>query len=115
MLIAWLGFLITNRLIEPIEPVAPTLTLRHPTPQKWDDDMALCAEAVRHLNRLKPKFVIVCGDLVHHLPSMYPDTDPEIRTRQVGTTLMGVTRFHLVGGWMAGTRTFQMVHAIYVM
>lgn len=55
------------------------------TQKKWDDDVALCAEAVRQLNRLKPKFAIVCGDLVHHLPSLYPDTDPEIRTRQVRT------------------------------
>lgn len=29
------------------------------------------------------RFAIVCGDLVNHVPSMYPDTDPEIRTRQV--------------------------------
>ncbi len=52
--------------------------------EKWEDDVALCEEAVRRLNALRPKFAIVCGDLVHHVPIMYPDTDPEIRTRQVG-------------------------------
>jgi hypothetical protein len=48
----------------------------------------LCQKAVRRLNSLRPKFVIVCGDLVHHVPVMYPDTDPEIRTRQVRVCLV---------------------------
>lgn len=49
----------------------------------WEDEVALCQEAVRRLNKLKPRFAIVCGDLVHHTPELYPDTDPGIRKRQV--------------------------------
>jgi hypothetical protein len=42
------------------------------------------AEEVRIvLSFVTLRFAIVCGDLVNHMPSMYPTTDPEIRTRQV--------------------------------
>lgn len=45
--------------------------------------MALCEKAVEEINKLKPVFVCVCGDLVHHLPEIYLESDPGIRTRQV--------------------------------
>lgn len=51
----------------------------------WEDEKELCRLAVQKLNQLKPRprFAIVCGDLVHHFPGMYPDTDPGIRDKQV--------------------------------
>lgn len=51
----------------------------------WEDEKQLCRLAVQKLNQLKPRprFAIVCGDLVHHFPGMYPDTDPSIRERQI--------------------------------
>lgn len=59
--------------------------------------MALCEQAVRQLNALRPKFAIVCGDLVHHMCELYPDSDPGIRERQV--------RFW----WSGGQRTRGIV------
>ena len=53
---------------------------------------------MQHINRLKPAFVVVCGDLVHHVPEIYPNTDPEIRTRQVADFKVG----GWVGGWVGG-------------
>ena len=35
---------------------------------KWDEEEATLSKAVEHINRLKPKFAIVCGDLVHEFP-----------------------------------------------
>jgi len=34
----------------------------------WDKEIDLLEQAVDHINRLKPKFVIVCGDLTHAKP-----------------------------------------------
>ncbi|MGV3721729.1 MAG: metallophosphoesterase [Actinomycetota bacterium] len=33
--------------------------------ERWDKETALFTRAVEHINRLKPRFVIVCGDLVN--------------------------------------------------
>lgn len=51
----------------------------------WEEEKVLCRMAVQKLNNLtpRPQFAIVCGDLVHHFPRMYPHTDPAIRDRQV--------------------------------
>jgi hypothetical protein len=49
----------------------------HPTPRSVPEPAR--DAPTRHPNR----FAIVCGDLVNHVPIMYPDSDPEIRTRQV--------------------------------
>mgnify|MGYP003316981348 CR=1 FL=1 len=35
---------------------------------KWEEETATLTKAVEHINRLKPKFAIVCGDLVHEFP-----------------------------------------------
>ena len=35
----------------------------------WREEAAMAELAVAHINRLKPKFAIVCGDLVHAQPS----------------------------------------------
>ena len=42
--------------------------------ERWDDEMRLSEECVEHINRLKPKFAIVCGDLTNHMAQMYPNT-----------------------------------------
>ena len=34
----------------------------------WDEEAATLSKAVDHINRLKPRFAIVCGDLVHEFP-----------------------------------------------
>eukprot|EP00455_Lapot_gusevi_P001737 TRINITY_DN10669_c0_g1_i2.p1 TRINITY_DN10669_c0_g1~~TRINITY_DN10669_c0_g1_i2.p1 ORF type:complete len:290 (-),score=63.37 TRINITY_DN10669_c0_g1_i2:204-1073(-) len=34
----------------------------------WEDDIALSEEAVRHINRLRPRFAVVCGDWTHAFP-----------------------------------------------
>ena len=34
----------------------------------WEEETATLTKAVEHINRLKPKFAIVCGDLVHEFP-----------------------------------------------
>lgn len=41
--------------------------------QKWDHEAQLATEAVRHINSIKPKFAIICGDLVNYLPVLYPN------------------------------------------
>ncbi len=41
----------------------------------WEKEMALLEEAVSHINRLKPRFVIVCGDLTNAKP--YQPAYPE--------------------------------------
>lgn len=33
--------------------------------ERWDKETALFTRAVAHINRIKPRFVIVCGDLVN--------------------------------------------------
>lgn len=40
---------------------------------KWDHEAQLATEAVRHINSIKPKFAIICGDLVNYLPVLYPN------------------------------------------
>jgi hypothetical protein len=42
--------------------------------KKWDEEMELSKKAVEQINRLKPRFAVICGDLVHHLADIYPDT-----------------------------------------
>jgi len=49
----------------------------------WDEEIRLAKLAVETINRLKPRFAIICGDLVHHMPELFSDTDSNIRTRQV--------------------------------
>src|SRR5436853_979848 len=34
----------------------------------WEKETALFEHAVEHINRLRPKFAIVCGDLVNRVP-----------------------------------------------
>ncbi len=36
--------------------------------RSWDEDIVLLEKAVSHINQMKPKFVILCGDLVHAFP-----------------------------------------------
>lgn len=36
--------------------------------QSWEQETELFSRAVEHINRLKPRFVIVCGDLVNAAP-----------------------------------------------
>ena len=50
---------------------------------EWSADVALSERAVHHINRLRPAFAIVCGDLTNSLVKLTPDADPAIRTRQV--------------------------------
>ncbi len=35
---------------------------------KWEKETALFEQAVREINRIKPRFVIICGDLVNQVP-----------------------------------------------
>jgi len=49
----------------------------------WDEEIRLAKLAVETINRIKPRFAIICGDLVHHMPELFSDTDSNIRTRQV--------------------------------
>mmetsp|Transcript_2694 Transcript_2694/g.4713 ORF Transcript_2694/g.4713 Transcript_2694/m.4713 type:complete len:339 (+) Transcript_2694:599-1615(+) len=41
--------------------------------ESWDEELELCKRAVREINRLKPNFVIVVGDLVNAHPNIYPN------------------------------------------
>jgi 3',5'-cyclic AMP phosphodiesterase CpdA len=50
--------------------------------ESWAEEEALAQAAVRHINRLKPKFVVVCGDLVNALPNG-PEPRPEQQAAQV--------------------------------
>lgn len=36
--------------------------------KSWDQEIALLDKAVDHINRLHPKFVVLCGDLTHAYP-----------------------------------------------
>ena len=38
---------------------------------------------VHHINRLKPTFAVMCGDLTDSLLELTPDVDPTLRDRQV--------------------------------
>ena len=50
--------------------------------ESWAEEQALAQAAVRHINRLKPKFVVVCGDLVNAMPNG-PAPKPEQQEAQV--------------------------------
>lgn len=50
---------------------------------EWSQDVALSQRAVHHINRLRPAFAIVCGDLTNSLVELTPAVDPSVRTRQV--------------------------------
>src|SRR4051812_24606349 len=41
----------------------------------WEREMQNCMMVVEKINQLKPKFVIICGDLVHAFPPSYPKTN----------------------------------------
>lgn len=49
----------------------------------WDPEIDLTKRAVHHVNRLRPAFAIICGDLTNSLVELTPSVDAEIRTRQV--------------------------------
>jgi predicted MPP superfamily phosphohydrolase len=51
--------------------------------ESWLEDIALTERAVHHINRIRPAFAVVCGDLTNSLVELTPSADPEIRTRQV--------------------------------
>ena len=46
-------------------------------------EIELATKAIETLNILQPKYAIICGDLVNHVPEMYPKEDPNIRNIQV--------------------------------
>jgi len=46
-------------------------------------EIELATKAIETLNKLQPKYAIICGDLVNHVPEMYPKEDPNIRNLQV--------------------------------
>jgi len=48
-------------------------------PRDWKEEMVLAEESVQWINKLKPRFAIVCGDLIHS----FPTDDPEIRQAQL--------------------------------
>jgi 3',5'-cyclic AMP phosphodiesterase CpdA len=50
---------------------------------EWAEDIALSERAVHHINRLRPAFAVVCGDLTNSLVDLTPAADPDVRTRQV--------------------------------
>eukprot|EP01134_Creolimax_fragrantissima_P004540 CFRG4540T1 len=50
---------------------------------RWEEEQSQSERAVVHINRLKPDFVIICGDLVNHMVEIYPGTDPQNRVRQI--------------------------------
>ena len=52
----------------------------------WAEEGATAELAVAHINRLRPKFAIVCGDLVHATPNGTPGPngfDPAAQAAQV--------------------------------
>jgi 3',5'-cyclic AMP phosphodiesterase CpdA len=46
--------------------------------ENWEVESEMLRLAIRHINRLKPKFVVVCGDLVNAMPS-----EDSLQTKQV--------------------------------
>jgi hypothetical protein len=50
--------------------------------QRWEEEIELSRKAVEEINRLKPRFAVICGDLVHHLADLYPDTYDALRTKR---------------------------------
>ncbi|XP_054152567.1 serine/threonine-protein phosphatase CPPED1-like [Oppia nitens] len=48
--------------------------LKHKTDGKWDEEIQLTEEAIRQWNSMKPKpkFVVICGDLVDDFPGHEP-------------------------------------------
>ena len=50
--------------------------------ETWEEEKALAARAVERINKIKPKFVVVCGDLVNALPNG-PQPKPEAQEAQV--------------------------------
>ena len=45
---------------------------------RWEEEVAYLRAAARFVNRVRPKFVVVCGDLIH----AFPHADPDLRRRQ---------------------------------
>lgn len=41
--------------------------------QSWEEESKMMREAIMHINRLKPRFVVVCGDLVNAMPQSEHD------------------------------------------
>lgn len=48
----------------------------------WKKDLDLLEQAITHVNRLLPRFVIICGDLTNAYPNQ-PDYDDQVREIQV--------------------------------
>jgi len=56
------------------------------TTKTWDapgEELELCEEAVKHINRLRPAFVIVCGDLTDAWTNGVITSDDVVRQQQV--------------------------------
>jgi len=49
-------------------------------PKGWEEEVRLFNDAIDELNRLRPKFAIVCGDLIDQMPSA---PNPTKRRRQI--------------------------------
>lgn len=49
-------------------------------PKGWEEEVRLFNAAIDELNRLRPKFAIVCGDLIDQMPSA---PNPTKRRRQI--------------------------------
>eukprot|EP00122_Pirum_gemmata_P009178 Pgem_evm1s8485 len=45
--------------------------------ESWEEEMVRSRKAVQHINRVKPAFAIVCGDLIHMSPLIYPKVSME--------------------------------------
>eukprot|EP01125_Pyxidicula_operculata_P012254 TRINITY_DN4020_c0_g1_i1.p1 TRINITY_DN4020_c0_g1~~TRINITY_DN4020_c0_g1_i1.p1 ORF type:complete len:310 (-),score=68.60 TRINITY_DN4020_c0_g1_i1:200-1129(-) len=51
--------------------------------ENWEEEKRLSELAVVQINKLMPKFAIVCGDMINHIPELYPKQDPNLREVQI--------------------------------
>jgi len=61
----------------------------------WAEELGTLRTAVDHINRLKPRFAIVCGDLVHEFPEHVGEQgDDERKARQTRSLQAALSRVH---------------------
>lgn len=46
--------------------------------ENYNKEINMCKESVKHINRLKPAFVIICGDLIDAFPDKINEKNEQL-------------------------------------
>eukprot|EP00172_Hildenbrandia_rubra_P002225 Plantae.Rhodophyta-Hildenbrandia_rubra.ctg29280.p1 GENE.Plantae.Rhodophyta-Hildenbrandia_rubra.ctg29280~~Plantae.Rhodophyta-Hildenbrandia_rubra.ctg29280.p1 ORF type:complete len:307 (-),score=64.69 Plantae.Rhodophyta-Hildenbrandia_rubra.ctg29280:1254-2174(-) len=50
--------------------------------KSWKEEVKICERAISKLNKIKPRFVVIVGDMVHHHPLIY-GVEKEVMNKQI--------------------------------